>query len=75
MILLGYLCKFCDRFSKITLNAFVIFTFPGLLYYFKIKLFIYISIIMLFFNLNYNQLLMYGVHIGHSLSNTLLYSA
>lgn len=30
---------------------------------------------MLFFNLNYNQLLLYGVHVGHSLSNTLLYSA
>lgn len=30
---------------------------------------------MVFFTLNYNQLLMYGVHVGHSLSNTLLYSA
>ena len=30
---------------------------------------------MVFFNLNYNQLLLYGVHVGHSLSNTLLYSA
>ncbi len=30
---------------------------------------------MIFFALNYNQLLMHGVHIGHSLSNTLWYSA
>jgi ribosomal protein S2 len=30
---------------------------------------------MIFFNLNYNQLLLYGIHVGHSLSNTLLYSA
>lgn len=30
---------------------------------------------MIFFALNYNQLLMHGVHVGHGLSNTLLYSA
>lgn len=29
---------------------------------------------MIFFSLNYNQLLLHGVHVGHSLSNTLLYS-